>query len=52
VKDGTYKPWTEHVTDEASKAGVTSTPTIKVNGRDVEDRSPEGITAAVAAAGK
>ncbi|RZU73769.1 protein-disulfide isomerase [Micromonospora kangleipakensis] len=52
VKDGTYKPWTEHVTDEASKAGVTGTPTIKVNGRDVEDRSPEGITAAVAAAGK
>lgn len=52
VKDGTYKPWTEHVTDDASKAGVTGTPTIKVNGKDVEDRSPEGITAAVAAAGK
>ena len=52
VKDGTYKAWTEHVTDDASKAGVTGTPTIRVNGKDVEDRSPEGIKAAVEAAGK
>ncbi|MFI7430444.1 DsbA family protein [Micromonospora sp. NPDC049836] len=52
VQDGTYRSWTEHVTDEASKAGVTGTPTIKVNGRDVEDRSPEGLRAAVEAAGK
>ncbi|MEV0427148.1 thioredoxin domain-containing protein [Micromonospora sp. NPDC050495] len=52
VQDGTYRSWTEHVTDEASKAGVTSTPTIKVNGRDVADRSPEGLRAAVEAAGK
>jgi protein-disulfide isomerase len=52
VKDGTYKPWTAHVTDEASRAGVTGTPTVKVDGKDVEDRSPQGITAAVEAAGK
>ena len=52
VKDGTYKAWTEHVTDDASKAGVTGTPTIKVNGTVVEDRTPAGITAAVEAAGK
>lgn len=52
VKDGTYQAWTEHVTDDASKAGVTGTPTIKVNGTAVEDRSPAGITAAVEAAGK
>ncbi|MFG2056711.1 DsbA family protein [Micromonospora sp. NPDC048930] len=52
VKDGTYKSWTEHVTDEASKAGVTGTPTIKVNGTNVQDRTPEGIRAAVEAAGK
>ncbi|MEV4845075.1 thioredoxin domain-containing protein [Micromonospora matsumotoense] len=52
VKDGTYRAWTEHVTDDASKAGVTGTPTIKVNGTAVEDRSPAGITAAVEAAGK
>ncbi|WP_319461669.1 DsbA family protein [Micromonospora sp. RTP1Z1] len=52
VKNGTFKAWTEHVTDDASKSGVNSTPTIKVNGKDVEDRTPEGIKAAVAAAGK
>ncbi|MER6584812.1 DsbA family protein [Micromonospora chalcea] len=52
VSDGTYRPWTEHVTDEASKAGVTGTPTIKINGSELRDRSPEGIRAAVEAAGK
>ncbi|SCE68053.1 DsbA family protein [Micromonospora mirobrigensis] len=52
VRDGTYKPWTEKVTDEAGRAGVTGTPTIKVDGKDVADRSPQGITAAVEAAGK
>ncbi|MFI7155389.1 DsbA family protein [Micromonospora chalcea] len=52
VFDGTYRSWTEHVTDEASKAGVTGTPTIKINGSELRDRSPEGIRAAVEAAGK
>ena len=52
VSDGTYRPWTEHVTDEASKSGVTGTPTIKVNGSELQDRSPEGIKSAVEAAGK
>ncbi|WP_320065062.1 DsbA family protein [Micromonospora sp. RTGN7] len=52
VSDGTYKSWTEHVTEDASKAGITGTPTIKIDGKDVADRSPEGIKAAVAAAGQ
>ncbi|GAA3744386.1 DsbA family protein [Micromonospora maritima] len=52
VNDGTYTSWTEHVTEEASKSGVTGTPTIKVNGSEVQDKSPDGIKAAVAAAGK
>ncbi|MFG1655499.1 DsbA family protein [Micromonospora chersina] len=52
VNDGKYKGWTEHVTEDASKSGVTGTPTIRVNGKDVADRSPEGIKAAVEAAGK
>ncbi|SCL20717.1 Protein-disulfide isomerase [Micromonospora rhizosphaerae] len=50
VRDGTYKAWTEHVTEDASKSGVTGTPTIKVNGKELTDRSPEGIKAAVEAA--
>ncbi|MFJ6195476.1 DsbA family protein [Micromonospora sp. NPDC092111] len=52
VNGGTYRAWTEHVTDDASKSGVTGTPTIKVNGTVVADRTPQGITAAVEAAGK
>ncbi|MEH0980996.1 DsbA family protein [Micromonospora sp. CPCC 205556] len=52
VREGRFKPWTERVTEDASRSGVTGTPTIKVDGKNVEDRSPEGIKAAVAAAGR
>ncbi|MGI5525795.1 DsbA family protein [Micromonospora sp. CA-259024] len=52
VKDGTYQTWTEHVTDEASRSNVTGTPTILVNGQPLANPTPEGLTAAVAAAGK
>ncbi|MGC4892056.1 DsbA family protein [Micromonospora sp. DT227] len=52
VNDGTYTAWTGHLTDEASRSGVTGTPTIKVNGTELADKSPDGIKAAVAAAGK
>ncbi|WP_433390648.1 DsbA family protein [Micromonospora sp. KLBMP9576] len=52
VREGTFKPWTEHVTEEASKANVTGTPTILVDGQPLADRSPEGIKAAVEAAGR
>jgi protein-disulfide isomerase len=46
VRDGKYKAWTAHVTDEASGAGVTGTPTIRVNGKDVQPTS-QAILAAV-----
>ncbi|MBO4209227.1 DsbA family protein [Micromonospora echinofusca] len=52
LREGTFKAWTEHVTEEASKAGISGTPTILVNGQQVADRSPEGLRAAVEAAGK
>ncbi|MEH0818639.1 MULTISPECIES: DsbA family protein [unclassified Micromonospora] len=52
VRDGTYRPWTDKVTEDASRAGITGTPTIKVDGKDVADPTPAGITAAVEAAGK
>jgi protein-disulfide isomerase len=52
LSDGTYRGWVKHVTDDASRAGVTGTPTVRVDGKEVADRSPEGIRAAVAAAGK
>jgi protein-disulfide isomerase len=32
VNDGKYAAWTKNITDTASKANITGTPTIKVNG--------------------
>lgn len=46
VRDGKYKPWTAHVTDEASGDGVTGTPTVRVGGKDVQPTT-EAILAAV-----
>ena len=51
VNDKTFQPWTGHVTDGASRAGVTGTPTVLVAGQPVQ-ATAEAITAAVAAAGK
>lgn len=50
VQDQRYAGWTKSVTDAASKAGVTGTPTVQVNGTAV-DRTPDALRAAVAAAG-
>lgn len=52
LKDGTYKTWTEHVTDDAGRSNVTGTPTVRVNGQPVENPTPDALSAAVAAAGK
>lgn len=46
VRDGKYKPWTAHVTDEASADGVTGTPTVRVAGKDVQPTT-QAILAAV-----
>jgi protein-disulfide isomerase len=48
VRDGTYKSWVQHVTDAASAAGVTGTPTVKVNGDQVQPTT-EAITSVVGA---
>jgi len=48
VRDGTYKSWVQHVTDAASAAGVTGTPTVKVNGNQVQPTA-EAITSVVEA---
>lgn len=50
VRDGEYRSWVEHTTDTASDRGVTGTPTIFVNGTQLEERSVEGLKAAVEAA--
>ncbi|TCB90094.1 disulfide bond formation protein DsbA [Micromonospora zingiberis] len=52
VRDGKFKPWTAHVSEEATRAKVTGTPTVLVNGQQVREWTPENITAAVEAAGR
>jgi protein-disulfide isomerase len=47
VADGRYARWSAAVTDAASRAGVTGTPTVLVNGVHV-DNTPEALRAAVA----
>jgi protein-disulfide isomerase len=46
VQDGRYADWTRSVTDAASQAGVTGTPTVLVNGREVE-HTAEALRTAV-----
>ncbi|EXG80143.1 DsbA family protein [Cryptosporangium arvum] len=50
VEDQKYADWTKSVTDEASKAGVNGTPTVKVNGTALESPTTAALTAAVDAA--
>ncbi|GIJ80087.1 Protein-disulfide isomerase [Micromonospora phaseoli] len=52
VRDGKYQSWTDHVTDEATRANITGTPSILVDGEPVREWTPENITAAVEAAGR
>jgi protein-disulfide isomerase len=50
IRDLTYGDWVAQVTDQASKDGVTGTPTVIVDGTKLDDLSPDGLTAAVDAA--
>jgi protein-disulfide isomerase len=49
IHDRTYGDWVKEVTDQASKDGVTGTPTVKVDGKTLETSqlTPDGVTAAV-----
>jgi protein-disulfide isomerase len=50
IKDLTFGDWVKKVTDQASKDGVTGTPTVLVKGKTLTDLSAAGLTAAVTAA--
>jgi protein-disulfide isomerase len=51
VRDGTYDNWVRQVTDQASQRGITATPTVFVNGRQVDAAlTAQGLLAAVDAA--
>jgi protein-disulfide isomerase len=47
VEDERYAGFAARVTEAANKAGVSSTPTVMVDGEVLEDRSPAGLQAAV-----
>jgi protein-disulfide isomerase len=46
VQDGRYAGWTRAVTDAASRAGISATPTVLVNGEEIA-RTAEALQAAV-----
>jgi protein-disulfide isomerase len=50
IKELSYGDWVKSATDQASKDGVTGTPTVLVAGQKLTDLSPSGLTAAVTAA--
>jgi protein-disulfide isomerase len=51
VRDGTYDSWIRQVTDQSSQRGVVQTPTVLVNGRQVDAAlTAQGLQAAVNAA--
>ena len=50
IEQRTYADWVAKSTDQASKDGVTGTPTVVVDGKTLSDLSAAGLTAAVTAA--
>jgi protein-disulfide isomerase len=48
VQSGRYGPWTAGVTDQASKDGLQGTPTVKVDGTEIPDPTPDALNAALA----
>jgi protein-disulfide isomerase len=50
IRDVTYGDWVTTATDQASKDGVTGTPTVFVDGKELADLSSAGLTTAVTAA--
>lgn len=39
VEDDTYRGWVDEITNNATGKGITSTPTLMIDGKTVEDRS-------------
>jgi protein-disulfide isomerase len=48
VQSGKYAPWTAELTDQASKDGIQGTPTVKVDGNEIQDPTPDALKAALA----
>ena len=55
VTDGTYVDWTKNVAQASAASNVNSTPTVKINGKEIDRNTeymdPVKFRAALAAAG-
>jgi protein-disulfide isomerase len=51
VNNNSYAKWTANLTDASSQAGITATPTIKVNGQEIDKTDGALRQAVLAAAG-
>ena len=49
VQSEKYAPWTAALTDQASKDGLQHTPTVKVDGKEVQNPTPDALRAALGA---
>ncbi len=47
VRDVKYRDWISNVNEQAARRGVLRTPTVYVNGREIEQPTPEKLIAAV-----
>jgi protein-disulfide isomerase len=47
VRGGTYKPWVANVDDKAAQRGLVQTPTVYVNGTQLQQNTPQALLAAV-----
>ena len=50
IRDRSFEQWVKNGTGQASKDGVTSTPTVKVNGKTVKSQTIDELVAKVKAA--
>jgi hypothetical protein len=52
LPDRAHEDWTRQVTDAAGRAGLAGTPTVLIDGEqlDLRQASPQGLEAAVCAA--
>lgn len=50
IRDRSFEQWVKNGTDQASKDGVTSTPTVKVNGKTVKFQTIDELVAKVKSA--
>lgn len=47
VRSGTYSNWVRDISDHASKEGVNQTPTLRIDGKDIETPTIDAIKSAV-----